>query len=264
MCTKKLFIVILVMMLVFSIVACDGGSTSGGDNTLTPPETTPPSTETPEPNPDAKDPCPCCPDCIQEECFCEQCSDSDSCKCAITGGRGIWTVLFDNAVAVSPNRALPDLFVENYTLNFSATKAEFGMMVGSYSATEGYMANEMDPSGAIELSGGRVVYDDMGWDGPFSDSSFEILDPGDVTLPDDVDLCLSKNPVGISTGSTLTWSVSGLHFVVSTEGSGTAEMQEIYDLTYYIAVYSDGTAELYLLGTTAADILCFGGAINTK
>jgi predicted small secreted protein len=84
---KKALVIIPVMILALSLLTACGnggtsggsGGTSGGDGIFAPSETTrPPAGHTPEP----KDPCPCCPDCIQEECDCKKCNDSDDCKCA--------------------------------------------------------------------------------------------------------------------------------------------------------------------------------------
>jgi len=67
--TKRFISIALILVLAFSFVACN-------NNVINPPVTTP--HETPSGN---DDPCPCCPDCIQEDCECEECADSKDCKC---------------------------------------------------------------------------------------------------------------------------------------------------------------------------------------
>jgi len=52
--------------------SADDNGQSGGDNGQSGGDNTPSGGE---------DPCPCCPDCIQLECSCEKCADSDDCKC---------------------------------------------------------------------------------------------------------------------------------------------------------------------------------------
>ena len=83
---KKAIAITLIIILALSLLtACKGGGTSGGTGSSLPAEATPPLTEPDEPPgsaPEPNDPCPCCPDCIQEECDCNKCADSDKCKCA--------------------------------------------------------------------------------------------------------------------------------------------------------------------------------------
>ena len=89
---KKALAMILVIILALSLLtACGRGGTSGGsdgasggDNISAPSEGTlspVDPAESPELMQEPKDPCPCCPDCIQVECGCEKCADSDDCKC---------------------------------------------------------------------------------------------------------------------------------------------------------------------------------------
>ncbi|MCL2670564.1 MAG: hypothetical protein FWF10_00825 [Clostridiales bacterium] len=247
---KKFLALALVLMLAFSLAACTG---DGGDS---PGETS---------TPNGEDPCACCPDCNQEDCVCAECGGSEACKCAAPDSEANWTITFENAMASSPNKNLPDYFIENYTLNFTATKQGGYTMLGAYTGT-GYLTNEMDPSGAYEVSGGRLLYDEMGWEGPLADTSFELYKPEDIAAPaDDLgDLTLLAVPFGASAKEPMSWSVTGRHYVVSTDGSGVKDMEAIYEPTYRIVVYSDGTAELYLYDTTASSVLCFRGTISKK
>ena len=69
--TKRLIAIALILILTLSLTACGGGN----------PATTPGET------PSGKDdPCPCCSNCIQEECECAKCGDSDGCKCKLPDG----------------------------------------------------------------------------------------------------------------------------------------------------------------------------------
>ena len=102
MSIKRLMTIVLTMVLALTLLtACPFGSdtpdggTSGGGDVAAPPEATPTPTETPVPTPEPKDPCPCCPDCIQEECECVECGDSDDCKCKLPGSVGSFTFLVE-------------------------------------------------------------------------------------------------------------------------------------------------------------------------
>lgn len=262
--TKRFTVVALTLMLALSLAACGDGGAQGGDNNATAPPTTAPSA-TPSGN---DDPCPCCPDCNQEECECAECGGnlSKDCECKLPDdGEADWTVAFENATASSPNKNLPKYFIENYTLNFTATKQGGYTMIGSYTGT-GFLTNEMDPSGAIAISGGKIFFDEMGWKGPLSDTSFELYKPEDIVPPadDDDDLTLFATSFGASAKEPMSWSVTGRHYLVGKDGSGVKEMEATFEPSYRIVVFSDGKAELYLYDTTASDILCFVGTVSKK
>ena len=245
---KKILIIMLALLMLFALAACGGGSRGGGASGG--------GTSAPAESADNEHNCPCDPSCTNKEC-----KGGDKCQCG--AGSDIGTISFIDATASSPNRMLPDYFIENYTLNFTAIKQGSSAALGSFTGT-GYMKNEMDTSGAKEASGGRLIIDEMGWEGPFSDTSFELFKPEDIalTVDDDNVLALLTNPLSISNRSSMSWSVTGQHFAMGADGGGTADMAETYELTYHIVVYKNGTAELYLFDTTASDILCFLG--NTR
>ena len=72
---KILLITFFTITLVLLLAACGGnGSPSANapdsDDLANPPVMTPETMLEVTPN-TAEDPCPCCPDCIQEECVCE-------------------------------------------------------------------------------------------------------------------------------------------------------------------------------------------------
>jgi len=245
--------------LALTLAACGGGSTPPSGNATNPPA------ETPSRTPGHDDPCPCCPNCNQEECECVECGDSEDCECKLPGGEADWTIVFENATASSPNKNLPDYFVENYTLNFTATKQGGYTMLGTYAGT-GYLTNEMDSSGAIAISGGKIYFDEMGWKGPLSDTSFELYKPEDIapSADDDDDLALLATSFGASAKEPLSWRVAGRHYLVGKDGSGVKEIETTFEPSYRIVVYSDGKAELYLYDTTASDVLCFMGTVSKK
>ena len=88
---KKLCIVILALAMTLTLAACSGGSSgSSGNETSNAPDdgiTTNPPVMTPEATPSGSDdPCPCCPNCIQEDCACKDCADSNDCKCSTPRG----------------------------------------------------------------------------------------------------------------------------------------------------------------------------------
>ena len=86
---KKSIVVALAILLALSLLtACGGNSntpanTSGGNNAANSPVISP--SENPS---GGDDPCPCCPNCIQKECECADCGDSDDCECKSPGGLG--------------------------------------------------------------------------------------------------------------------------------------------------------------------------------
>ena len=90
---KKILMVALTLILVLSLAACgggggggdNGGSAGGGGGAAAPTAA------------GDDDPCPCCPDCIQAECVCEECGGNDDydCKCSAPGGGGPFTFLVE-------------------------------------------------------------------------------------------------------------------------------------------------------------------------
>ena len=73
---KKLASIALAMVCALSLLTACG---SGGS------APTPPSSGN-------VDPCPCCPNCIQEECECAECGDSDGCKCSLPDTQYDWRI----------------------------------------------------------------------------------------------------------------------------------------------------------------------------
>jgi hypothetical protein len=57
------------------------------DDPNPPPALSPEDTDDPEDEDETDiDPCPCCPDCNQEECECAECGDNNDCECKMPGG----------------------------------------------------------------------------------------------------------------------------------------------------------------------------------
>ena len=87
---RKILMIALALMLVFSLAACGGGG-DGGNGSGSGGGTAAPSVAGDD------DPCPCCPECVQAECVCEECGGNDDydCKCAAPGGGGSFTFLVE-------------------------------------------------------------------------------------------------------------------------------------------------------------------------
>ena len=97
---KKILVIAVALILLLSLAACGGGGGGGGgdnggsadgDGTAAPAST------------NNDDPCPCCPDCIQAECVCEECGDNDDydCKCSAPGGGDSFTFLVEMDINVT-------------------------------------------------------------------------------------------------------------------------------------------------------------------
>lgn len=111
-------------------------------------------------NDNNEDSCSCCPNCIQEECECIECGSSNDCECKSSNYEGGWVIAFENATVSSPNKNLPQYFIEIYTLNFISTKAEGASMLGEYTAN-GDLVNIMDTSAALAAGNGKTLVDEM-------------------------------------------------------------------------------------------------------
>ena len=97
---KKYFKLVLVMILALSLLtACGGGGGSSGGTDNDKPKTqtvNDKATDDEEENDEEEieiDPCPCCPDCLQIDCECFECGESDDCECVLPGG-GIGPLTF--------------------------------------------------------------------------------------------------------------------------------------------------------------------------
>ena len=93
---KKFFAIgVVVIMALFLLGACGGGSTGGsgsaggGGFAGGGGSTAAPAVE------GGDDPCACCPDCVQKDCVCDECADSDDCLCTAGGGDGPFTFLVE-------------------------------------------------------------------------------------------------------------------------------------------------------------------------
>jgi hypothetical protein len=85
---KKLFAITLILILAFTLFAgCGGGGNGGGGNGSG-------GGNAAQVSNDNEDPCPCCPECIQKECECIECGESDDCECKMPGGGGMGPLAF--------------------------------------------------------------------------------------------------------------------------------------------------------------------------
>ncbi|MCL1895992.1 MAG: hypothetical protein FWG03_05540 [Clostridiales bacterium] len=134
---KKFFVLgVVIVMTLFLLAACGGGS-AGGDDSAGGGGTAAPATEA------GDDPCPCCPDCIQEECECAECGDSDGCKCRLPGGPGG-----------------PYTFLVEIDTNFVGSLGQVYRTTGTATVT----LDDFDSSGWFGSAEGYGVYSDWGKD----------------------------------------------------------------------------------------------------
>ena len=122
MIRKRILILTLILVFAFTLTSCavSSNSSTGGDNTLSGGANTlttggdaptdgvngTPGEDVDSPD-DKTDPCPCCPDCIQEECGCDKCADSDDCKCT-PGSLIPASITFDLEVKVEITDPTPE------------------------------------------------------------------------------------------------------------------------------------------------------------
>ena len=244
---KKVLIVIIIMFLSLSVLSSCSLMKKPSDDK------------------DNDDPCPCCPNCIQKDCECIECGDSDDCECKLpNGGEFDWIIVFDEATASSPNKQLPQYFIECYTLNLKVTKSGGETPFGEFSGN-GDLENVMDTSGALAASGGKSLVDEMEWEkAPLEDISFVLYGDDDILDLSDDDIPSLISPLGVSTKEHVSWSVIARRHVVGNNGEGEKEIPTTFELSYRIVIYKDGIAELYLYDTTAQDTLCFQGVVEKK
>ena len=139
---KRIIAIALTLILALSLAACGGGNippnASGGTYPTKPSATTPSATPSKD-----EDPCPCCPDCIQEECDCEECADSDDCKCTPGG--------LSNG---------PFTFKVEINTNFVGSLGQVYRTIGTATVT----LNDSDSSGWFGSTEGHGEYTDFGPD----------------------------------------------------------------------------------------------------
>jgi len=103
---KRIITIIFTLILALLLISCGAGSNSpGGGNTLSGGDTPTGGDSNKhggdeDPQNENNDPCPCCPDCIQEECECDKCAKSNKCKCTPGGGDDFPPLTFNIEIVV--------------------------------------------------------------------------------------------------------------------------------------------------------------------
>jgi len=132
---KKISIIVLTLILVFSLVACRGGFGGNSGASGSSADVTNSSTD--------KDPCQCCPDCVQKECVCAECGDNDKydCECAAPGvGEG------------------PFIFSVEIDTNLTGSLGQVYRTIGTATVS----LDDYDDSGWFGSANGYGVYSDWG------------------------------------------------------------------------------------------------------
>jgi len=106
----------------------------------------------PEPAPDeflsgGEDACECCPDCIQEDCVCEECGDSDDCVCFMPEEPEVPLAYDDTDVVVASAEELVSAIAPNTTITLEHGVYDVSTLVGFESPyvrwhDDGYSFNE--------------------------------------------------------------------------------------------------------------------------
>ena len=116
--------------------------------------------------PSGKDPCPCCPDCVQEECVCAECGDSDNCKCSASDIQYNWRIVGEGEQPFT----IPGMIGTNKMI-VKMDMAKYGgaTPVGTYMGTFYFWHYEMTPelmkaSGATGDSYNEYETDDFAMD----------------------------------------------------------------------------------------------------
>ena len=263
--TKKLLAITLTLMVALSLAACGGGGTPPGINTTKPPATTPSGND---------EPCPCCPDCNQEECECAECSGNDvyDCKCAAPDLGGKWKIAFTDVTDSSPQTGAEGMFAQDITLCFEASSLSEGGLSGQYSG-EGKMLGKQDSSGYEGMAGGLITVN-SDWAGPIFPVSFEVIDLI-LATPADGDSLESLTPADLNEKL-----IGHAKFSATVDGTmGESWYQEHvlgtgmdlgsgsgFTLTVemHILVYDAGTAILYMTVPNLSESLVYRGTITRE
>jgi len=138
---KKVFMIALALMLVFALAACGGGGGGGDGGGSRDDGSSGGGTAAPTATGD-DDPCPCCPDCIQAECVCEECGGNDDydCKCSAPGG------------------GEPFTFLVEIDTNFVGSLGQVYRTIGTATVT----LDDFDESGWFGSAEGYGIYTDWG------------------------------------------------------------------------------------------------------
>ena len=269
---KKVFGIILVMLLTLSLAACGGiggiGGSAGGGSSVGK------SSSTNIPNAEKDDPCDCCPECIQEECICEICGRDNEydCLCTAPDLGGAWTISFTDVTDSSPQVGAEGMFAQVITLCFEASSLNEGGFSGQFSG-EGKMLGKQDSSGYESLAGGLITVA-SDWAGPILPVSFEIIDSSSVAPAVDGNLeslkpeNVNEKLIGYTKFSAAVDGTMGEswyqeHVLGSGLDLGTGSGFTL-EVEMQILIYDAGTAMLYMTVPGLSESLVYRGTIARK
>ncbi|MCL1830218.1 MAG: hypothetical protein FWG21_02180 [Oscillospiraceae bacterium] len=266
--TKKIIAIVLILMLALPLAAC-----GGGNNAPTNPPSNPPA-ETPGVTPGNDDPCPCCPNCNQEECVCEECGGNDEydCVCAVPDLGGIWTISFMDVTDSSPSVGADGFLAYDITLSFVASSLNEGGFLGQYSG-EGKMMGILDASDYEAMAGGLISLD-SDWAGPIFPVSFEVIDsnsatpnggddPASLTPSDLYEKLIGHAKFSAAVDGTMgpSWYQENVLGTGRDFGTGSGFTLEV---EMHILVYDAGTAILYMTVPGLTETLVYRGTITRE
>ena len=150
---KRILVVILVVLLGFSMLtSCSLVETLRNIGSKDTPTSS--GDKVSEDNDKTDDPCPCCPNCIEKDCECIDCGDSNNCECMLPSGNGPF--MFKVEIDSSLNKDYRSEMESNgYTAGYS-TRSETVVTL-----------NESNDSGWFGIGNGNGEYYDC-WGGPSS------------------------------------------------------------------------------------------------
>ena len=258
---KKAFAIMLVLTLLISLAACGGDGGGGGGDGGGGGTTAPPANE---------DPCPCCPECVQKECVCEECGDNDEydCICAAPDVGGSWTISFIDVTDSAPQVGAEGMFAQDITLSFEASNLSVGDFSGQYSG-EGKMMGVQDSSGYEAMAGGLIEVN-SDWSGPILPVTFEVIDSSSGTPNDDSESLtpgdLNEELKGYAKFSAVVDGTMGTSwYQENVLGSGMT-LNEGAEFTLnvemHILVYDGGTAILYMTVPGLSGTLMYRGTFT--
>ena len=206
--TKRAIIIILTLILALSLISCGVGSNTpgsnvpGGDGTASADGGDAPtggdnnkSGENEDPLNENKDPCPCCPDCIQEECGCEKCANSNKCKCTPGGGDDFPPLTFNVEIVVDLTD--PDCNFEGCGMSISGSAV---VTMNFIDRVTGYMGTSAEGVGVTTRNGSHetaVKNDVIPGNLPFYEFTTQLSIPGDYKAYAGVDGDYTTILVGI-------------------------------------------------------------------
>jgi len=160
--TKKLCTLVPALLLALSLAACAGipGVPDAPSNDKISASAAP-----------AADPCPCCPVCIQQDCACADCGDSEACECAAPGSGAIYTIS-----AGGTDKHIENEYAKfDFTIMFSAENEGDGLY-GDYTGI-GELRIDYDETDYLAAMGGQMTSAKLVIDGLLNNIRFTLEEP---------------------------------------------------------------------------------------